>query len=135
VVSATDDKAKRISYAQMIGGKYFNVQLDWNKQYGNALYAPGKAQPKNPKDHKIVASRSSAKTSRRRCSRKKTSAPMSKCRHGAWPHDPSGRRRLGAGESGRSLDQGHPRRASRLGQRLPRRRRTKEWDAIKAAES
>jgi nicotinate dehydrogenase subunit B len=48
VVSATDDKAKRISYAQM------NVQLDWNKQYGNTLYAPGKAQPKNPKDYKIV---------------------------------------------------------------------------------
>ncbi len=54
VVSATDDKAKRISYAEMIGGKYFNVQLDWNKQYGNTLYAPGKAQPKNPKDHKVV---------------------------------------------------------------------------------
>src|ERR1019366_6928780 len=49
-----DDKTKRISYAQMIGGKYFNVQLEWNKQYGNTLYAPGKAQPKSPKDHKIV---------------------------------------------------------------------------------
>jgi CO/xanthine dehydrogenase Mo-binding subunit len=54
VVSAADDKAKRISYAQLIGGKYFNVQLDWNKQYGNALYAPGKAQPKPPGEHKIV---------------------------------------------------------------------------------
>ncbi|MGA9037343.1 MAG: molybdopterin cofactor-binding domain-containing protein [Pseudolabrys sp.] len=54
VVSASDDKSKRISYAQMIGGKYFNIQLDWNKQYGNALYAPGKAQPKNPSEHKIV---------------------------------------------------------------------------------
>jgi nicotinate dehydrogenase subunit B len=54
VVSAADDTAKRISYAQMIGGKYFNVQLDWNKQYGNALYAPGKAQPKAPSAHKIV---------------------------------------------------------------------------------
>ena len=54
VVSASDDKTKRISYAQMIGGKYFNAQLDWNKQYGNALYAPGKAQPKKPSDHKIV---------------------------------------------------------------------------------
>src|SRR6476660_8022914 len=53
-ISAGDDKAKRISYAQMIGGKYFNVQLDWNKQYGNALYAPGKAQPKKPSEHKIV---------------------------------------------------------------------------------
>jgi CO/xanthine dehydrogenase Mo-binding subunit len=43
VVSATDDKAKRVTYAQLIGGKYFNVQLDWNKKYGNPLYAPGKA--------------------------------------------------------------------------------------------
>ena len=54
VVSASDDKSKRISYAQMIGGKYFNVQLDWNKQYGNGLYAPGKAQPKKPSEHRIV---------------------------------------------------------------------------------
>ncbi len=54
VVSVADDKSKRISYATMIGGKYFNVQLAWNKQYGNPLYAPGKAQPKNPKEHKIV---------------------------------------------------------------------------------
>jgi nicotinate dehydrogenase subunit B len=54
VVRAVDDKAKSVSYAQLIGGQYFNVQLDWNKQYGNALYAPGKAQPKNPSEHKIV---------------------------------------------------------------------------------
>jgi CO/xanthine dehydrogenase Mo-binding subunit len=54
MVSAADDKAKRVSYAQLIGGKYFNVQLDWNKKYGNPLYAPGKAQPKKPADHKIV---------------------------------------------------------------------------------
>jgi nicotinate dehydrogenase subunit B len=54
VVSAADDKAKRISYAQMIGGQYFNVQLDWNKEYGNALYAPGKAKPKPPGEHRIV---------------------------------------------------------------------------------
>ena len=52
--SATDDAAKRISYAQLIGGQYFNVQLDWNKQIGNALYAPGKAQPKQPSEHRIV---------------------------------------------------------------------------------
>ncbi|HEY1473581.1 MAG TPA: molybdopterin cofactor-binding domain-containing protein [Pseudolabrys sp.] len=54
VVSANDDKSKRISYPQMIGGKYFNVQLDWNKKFGNPLYAPGKAQPKKPSEHKIV---------------------------------------------------------------------------------
>jgi nicotinate dehydrogenase subunit B len=54
VVRAADDKSKSISYAQLIGGQYFNVQLDWNRQYGNALYAPGKAQPKKPSEHKIV---------------------------------------------------------------------------------
>src|SRR5262245_43266948 len=54
MVVANNDAAKRVSYTQMLGGKYFNVQLDWNKQYGNPLYAPGKAQPKDPKEHKIV---------------------------------------------------------------------------------
>ena len=43
-----------MSYGELIGGQYFNVQLDWNKQIGNPLYAPGKAKPKDPKLHKIV---------------------------------------------------------------------------------
>jgi CO/xanthine dehydrogenase Mo-binding subunit len=54
VVHAKRDASKRASYAELIGGRYFNVQLDWNKQWGNTLYAPGKAQPKEAKDHKIV---------------------------------------------------------------------------------
>ena len=54
VVRATSDAAKKISYAQLIGGQFFNVHLDWNGKYGNPLYAPGKAQPKDPKDYKIV---------------------------------------------------------------------------------
>ncbi len=57
VVHAKSDPAKKVSYADLIGGRYFNVQLDWNKQFGNPLYAPGKAQPKDPKDHKIVGQR------------------------------------------------------------------------------
>src|SRR6266566_6067610 len=54
VVTAAFNRDKKTSYAELIGGKYFNVQLDWNKQMGNALYAPGKAQPKPFKDHKVV---------------------------------------------------------------------------------
>jgi nicotinate dehydrogenase subunit B len=54
VVHGKTDAAKKVSYADLIGGRYFNVQLDWNKKYGNPLYAPGKAQPKDPKEHKIV---------------------------------------------------------------------------------
>ena len=54
VVTATNEPAKKVSYADLIGGRYFNVQLDWNKQTGNLLYAPGKAQPKPAAEHKIV---------------------------------------------------------------------------------
>jgi nicotinate dehydrogenase subunit B len=54
VVHKKGDAATKATYAELIGGRYFNVQLDWNKQWGNPLYAPGKAQPKDPKDHKIV---------------------------------------------------------------------------------
>ncbi|MGB6535236.1 MAG: molybdopterin cofactor-binding domain-containing protein [Xanthobacteraceae bacterium] len=54
IVHAVGDAAKRISYAQLIGGQYFNVHLDWNGKYGNPLYAPGKAKPKPPNDYTIV---------------------------------------------------------------------------------
>lgn len=49
-----DDTTRSVSYADLIGGRYFNAQLEWNKQYGNALYAPGKATPKKPSEYKIV---------------------------------------------------------------------------------
>jgi len=54
VVQAKADAARKASYAELIGGRYFNVQLDWNKQWGNPLYAPGKAQPKPHTAHRIV---------------------------------------------------------------------------------
>src|SRR6476619_891769 len=34
VFGGNDDMAKSTSYAKLLGGKYFNVQLDWNKQMG-----------------------------------------------------------------------------------------------------
>ena len=87
--------AKSTSYAKLIGGKYFNVQLDWNKQMGNALYAPGKAQPKPFKDHKIVG-----QPIKREDVAPKVFAQEDYVHrhqgagHGAWPRDPSGGRRL-----------------------------------------
>src|ERR1700730_11500927 len=48
------DGTKKTSYAELIGGRYFNVQLQWNKEFGNALYAPGKGKPKDPKEYTIV---------------------------------------------------------------------------------
>ncbi|MGB9364587.1 MAG: molybdopterin cofactor-binding domain-containing protein [Xanthobacteraceae bacterium] len=53
-ISVAFNRDKKTSYAELIGGRYFNVQLDWNKQWGNPLYAPGKAQPKPHTAHKIV---------------------------------------------------------------------------------
>jgi nicotinate dehydrogenase subunit B len=54
LVGGKDDMVKTTSYGKLIGGRYFNVQLDWNKQYGNTLYAPGKAKPKKYTEHKVV---------------------------------------------------------------------------------
>ena len=48
------DAGRKASYPELIGGRYFNVQLAWNKQIGNNLHAPGKARPKDPKDYRIV---------------------------------------------------------------------------------
>jgi nicotinate dehydrogenase subunit B len=53
-ISAAFNRDKKTSYGELIGGRYFNVQLDWNKQWGNPLYAPGKAQPKPHTAHRIV---------------------------------------------------------------------------------
>jgi len=54
VVTSRSNAAKKTSYAELIGGQYFNVKLDWNKEIGNRLFAKGKAKPKKPSEHKIV---------------------------------------------------------------------------------
>ena len=46
----------------MIGGKYFNVQLDWNKQFGNPSTRPAKRSRRNRASTKSSANRSNAKT-------------------------------------------------------------------------
>src|SRR5262245_31055215 len=48
------DGNQRISYGELIGGQHFNVQLDWNKQFGNPLAVQGKAQPKKPEQYKLI---------------------------------------------------------------------------------
>jgi CO/xanthine dehydrogenase Mo-binding subunit len=45
---------KRISYAELIGGRHFNHQVEWNKQIGNAMNIKVQAQPKAPSDYKVV---------------------------------------------------------------------------------
>lgn len=45
---------KQISYAELIGGKYFQQQIEWNNQWGNGLEVKVKAEPKKVSDYKLV---------------------------------------------------------------------------------
>lgn len=54
VVIATGNRSKRVSYGELIGGRYFDVKMEWNGKYGNDLVATGKAKPKQPDQYKIV---------------------------------------------------------------------------------
>ena len=54
VVHVKADPSKKVSYAELVGGRYFNVPLAWNGKIGNPLLAPGKAKPKDPKNYRVV---------------------------------------------------------------------------------
>jgi CO/xanthine dehydrogenase Mo-binding subunit len=54
VVSALSDPAKKTTYAELIGGRYFNHKVEWNKQTGNAMDIKVEAKPKSPSEYKIV---------------------------------------------------------------------------------
>ena len=50
----SDASGKKVSYGELIGGKHFDVQLVWNKEYGNELKVEGRAKVKSPSQYKIV---------------------------------------------------------------------------------
>jgi nicotinate dehydrogenase subunit B len=54
VVAVGGDPAKSMSYADLIGGRYFDSAMEWNGTLGNDLVATGKAKPKSPDHYKIV---------------------------------------------------------------------------------
>jgi len=54
VVNVPGYALQRVSYGELIGGKYFHAKLDWNKQYGNPLAVKSKATPKKPSEYKVV---------------------------------------------------------------------------------
>jgi nicotinate dehydrogenase subunit B len=54
VMRSMSDAGKSVSYGSLVGGRYFDVKLDWNGQYGNPLVARGKAKPKPPEEFKLV---------------------------------------------------------------------------------
>lgn len=54
VITSLDDAGKRLAYADLLGGKYFNAKVEWNKQMGNQLNVQGQAKPKPPSEYKVV---------------------------------------------------------------------------------
>src|SRR5712691_5763386 len=54
VVSAISDPSKKASYADLIGGRYFQHQVEWNKQTGNAMDIKVQAKPKSPSEYRVV---------------------------------------------------------------------------------
>jgi CO/xanthine dehydrogenase Mo-binding subunit len=51
-VAATPERS--ISYAQLIGGRQFNSQVEWNKAVGNFMDVKGAAHPKSPSEYRLV---------------------------------------------------------------------------------
>src|SRR5712664_411792 len=45
---------RKVSYSDLVGGKYFHHQVEWNKQVGNAMDIKVHAKPKSPTDYKVV---------------------------------------------------------------------------------
>src|SRR6267378_3009243 len=54
VVSAVSDASRKVSYAELIGGRYFNRQVEWNKQTGNAMDIKVEAKVKSPSEYRVV---------------------------------------------------------------------------------
>ena len=54
VIYSNNDRAKSISYGQLIGDRFFDAPIKWNGKFGNRLSLKGRAKPKDPKDYKIV---------------------------------------------------------------------------------
>jgi CO/xanthine dehydrogenase Mo-binding subunit len=54
VVSAVSDASKKASYSELIGGRYFNHQVEWNKQTGNPMDIKVQAKPKSPTEYRVV---------------------------------------------------------------------------------
>ncbi len=53
-VIAKADATKSVAYADLIGGRHFSETLEWNKIIGSDLSIKGRAQPKSPKDYRII---------------------------------------------------------------------------------
>jgi nicotinate dehydrogenase subunit B len=54
IIHDAADPAKRVSYAELIGGRDFDAPVKWNGQLGIGLAVEGQAKIKAPKDFKVI---------------------------------------------------------------------------------
>ena len=54
VISLRGDAARQVSYGQLIGGRHFRGNLEWNKQIGRSLAIKGRAPLKSPDKFTVV---------------------------------------------------------------------------------
>ncbi len=54
VVSVAGDAGKTVTFAELIGGKFFNSKVEWNQKIGNPLEIKVQAKVKSPQDYTVV---------------------------------------------------------------------------------
>jgi nicotinate dehydrogenase subunit B len=45
---------RKVAYGELVGGKYFHHQVEWNKQVGNFMDIKVQARPKTPQEYRVV---------------------------------------------------------------------------------
>lgn len=53
MISSKREPAKKVSYGELIGGRWFDSEIEWNGQMGNPLALKTRAKLKDPKDYKV----------------------------------------------------------------------------------
>jgi len=53
IISSKSTPAKKVSYGELIGGRWFDSEVEWNGQFGNGLAVKTIAKVKDPKDYKV----------------------------------------------------------------------------------
>lgn len=53
VISSKSNPAKKVSYGDLIGGRWFDTEVEWNGKIGNDLSMKTRAKLKDPKEYKV----------------------------------------------------------------------------------
>ena len=53
-IAVKGNSTQKVTYAELIGGKFFNSKVEWNKRIGNPLDVKGVAKPKSPAEYRVV---------------------------------------------------------------------------------